>query len=183
MLMMHGFTGSKNEFTIAGTETGLYTFIADRLAEAGIASLRIDFTGSGEWQDTTFSGQIADAVDAFDYLQVLPKVDGSRIGILGFSQGAGRRASGRHAARDRCGRPLGTGDQSDGTLFHPHGRRQGRDDHRQSFLGQADHTEGRILSRIAAIRISPRWSIRGRSRRMAPIASTSPTPRWPTCGW
>ncbi|QRZ16063.1 hypothetical protein JWJ88_21185 (plasmid) [Paracoccus methylovorus] len=74
--MMHGFTGSKNEFTIAGTETGLYTFIADRLAEAGIASLRIDFTGSSEWQDTTFSGQIADAVDAFGYLQVLPKVDG-----------------------------------------------------------------------------------------------------------
>lgn len=91
VLMMHGFTGSKNEFTIAGTETGLYTFMADQLAEAGIASLRIDFTGSGEssgeWQDTTFSGQIADAVNTFDYLQTLPKVDGSRIGILGYSQG------------------------------------------------------------------------------------------------
>lgn len=91
VLMMHGFTGSKNEFTIAGTETGLFAFMADRLAEAGIASLRIDFTGSGEssgqWQDTTFSGQIADAIDAFDHLQTLPEVDGSRIGILGYSQG------------------------------------------------------------------------------------------------
>lgn len=91
VLMMHGFTGSKNEFTIAGTETGLYAFMADRLAEADIASLRIDFTGSGEssgeWEDTTFSSQIADAIDVFDYLQTLPKVDGSRIGILGYSQG------------------------------------------------------------------------------------------------
>lgn len=91
VLMMHGFTGSKNEFPIAGTETGLFTYVAGELAKAGIASLRIDFTGSGEssgkWEDTTFSGQIADAVDAFDYLQTLPTVDGGRIGILGYSQG------------------------------------------------------------------------------------------------
>ncbi|WP_168217365.1 alpha/beta hydrolase [Paracoccus liaowanqingii] len=91
VLMMHGFTGSKNEFSIGGTEIGLYTFMADKLAQAGIASLRIDFTGSGEssgsWEDTRFSGQIADAVHAFDYLQTLPSVDGSRIGILGYSQG------------------------------------------------------------------------------------------------
>lgn len=91
VLMMHGFTGQKNEFDIAGTQTGLFTFMADKLAQAGIASLRIDFTGSGEssgkWEDTTFSGQIADAIDAFDYLQTLPQVDGSRVGILGYSQG------------------------------------------------------------------------------------------------
>lgn len=91
VLMMHGFTGSKNEFTMRGTQTGLFTFMAEELARSGIASLRIDFTGSGEssgdWAQTTFSGQIADAVDAFDYLQTLPKVDGRRVGILGYSQG------------------------------------------------------------------------------------------------
>lgn len=91
VLMMHGFTGQKDEFTIAGTETGLYTFMAAKLADAGTASLRIDFTGSGEssgaWEETTFSGQIDDAIRAFDYLQALPEVDGERIGILGYSQG------------------------------------------------------------------------------------------------
>lgn len=91
VLILHGFTGQKEEFVIGGTETGLFTDIARRLAEAGIASLRIDFAGSGEsggaWEDTTFSGQIADAVAVFDQLQVLPNVDGSRIGILGYSQG------------------------------------------------------------------------------------------------
>lgn len=91
VLMMHGFTGGKNEFTVGGTQTGLFALMAATLAQSGIASLRIDFTGSGEssgdWAQTTFSGQIADAVDAFDYLQTLPKVDGSRVGILGYSQG------------------------------------------------------------------------------------------------
>ncbi|MDT1064569.1 alpha/beta hydrolase [Paracoccus sp. CPCC 101403] len=91
VLMLHGFTGSKNEFTVAGTETGLFTLMAEELAKAGIASLRIDFAGSGEssgtWEQTTFSGQIADAVDAFDYLQIMPGVDAHRIGILGYSQG------------------------------------------------------------------------------------------------
>lgn len=91
VLMMHGFTGSKNEFEMAGAKTGLFTYMAAQLAEAGIASLRIDFTGSGEssgdWAKTTFTGQIADAVDAFDFLQTLPKVDGHRLGILGYSQG------------------------------------------------------------------------------------------------
>jgi fermentation-respiration switch protein FrsA (DUF1100 family) len=91
VLMLHGFTGQKNEFTIATTDVGLYTFTAEKLAEAGIASLRIDFHGSGEsageWADTTFSGQIKDATIAFDYLQALPGLDGSKVGILGYSQG------------------------------------------------------------------------------------------------
>lgn len=91
VLMMHGFTGQKNEFDIAGTQTGLYTHMAQQLAKAGIASLRFDFAGSGEssgdWADTTFSGQIRDAIRAFDHLQALETVDGDRIGILGYSQG------------------------------------------------------------------------------------------------
>lgn len=91
VLMLHGFTGSRNEFPIADSEVGLFTHAASKLAEAGIASLRIDFVGSGEsggaWEDTTFSGQIADAVAAFDWLQVQDGVDGTRLGVLGYSQG------------------------------------------------------------------------------------------------
>jgi pimeloyl-ACP methyl ester carboxylesterase len=91
VLMLHGFTGSRNEFPVAGGDVGLFTHAAAKLAEAGIASLRIDFTGSGQsggaWEDTTFSTQIADAVSAFDYLQTLDGVDGDRVAILGYSQG------------------------------------------------------------------------------------------------
>lgn len=91
VLMLHGFTGQKDEFPMASSQTGLFAHTAERLAEVGIASLRIDFHGSGEsdgkWEETTFSGQIQDAVLAFDHLQALASVDNSRIGILGYSQG------------------------------------------------------------------------------------------------
>jgi alpha/beta superfamily hydrolase len=72
--------------------TWLFAYTAARLADSGIASLRIDFNGSGEragtWEETTFSGQIKDAVLAFDYVvQAIPNVDVSKVGILGYSQG------------------------------------------------------------------------------------------------
>lgn len=91
VLMLHGFTGQKNEFQLAKTGIGLFAYAAAKLAEQGIATLRIDFNGSGDsagnWIDTTFSGQINDAMLAYDYLQTLRDVDGSRVGILGYSQG------------------------------------------------------------------------------------------------
>lgn len=91
VLMLHGFTGQKDEFPMATSQTGLFAHTAERLADVGMASLRIDFHGSGEsdgrWEETTLSGQIQDAVLAFDYLQALASVDNSRIGILGYSQG------------------------------------------------------------------------------------------------
>lgn len=91
VLMLHGFTGQKDELPVATVNIGLFAYTAKRLAESGIASLRIDFHGSGEsdgqWEDTTLTGQIGDAVLAFDYLQTLASVNGSKIGILGYSQG------------------------------------------------------------------------------------------------
>ena len=90
VLMLHGFTGQRDEFPNP-EGTALFAHAADALARSGIASLRIDFTGSGEsggeWTETTFSGQVRDAVAAFDHLQALDGVDGSRVGILGYSQG------------------------------------------------------------------------------------------------
>jgi len=57
VLMLHGFTGQKNEISVAGHDMGLYEYTAAALAEAGIVSLRLDF------------------------------IDPGRIEILGYSQG------------------------------------------------------------------------------------------------
>ncbi|WP_421851709.1 alpha/beta hydrolase [Oricola sp.] len=102
VLLLHGFTGSRDELPVKDTEEGVFSRTARLLAEAGYASLRIDFRGSGEsggeWADTTFSGQVTDAVAAIDWLKENPEVDGSNIAIVGWSQG-GLVAG--HAAEER----------------------------------------------------------------------------------
>ena len=91
VLLLHGFTGSRHELPVLNTEETMYGRTARNLAERGYASLRIDFLGSGEsdgaWEDTTFTGQIADAFTALEYVTGLEGVDAERIGILGLSQG------------------------------------------------------------------------------------------------
>lgn len=103
-LMLHGFTGSRHELGVAGTEEGVYSRTARLWAERGLASLRIDFRGSGEsegaWEDTTFTGQTRDALAAVDWLSTDPRVDGARIALLGWSQG-GLIASATAANDDR----------------------------------------------------------------------------------
>lgn len=91
VLLLHGFTGSRHELPVKDTDEGVFSRTARLLAEAGYASLRIDFRGSGDsdgnWEDTTFSGQIADATAAIDWLKTQSNVDASRLGIIGWSQG------------------------------------------------------------------------------------------------
>ncbi|WP_286202958.1 alpha/beta hydrolase family protein [Rhizobium lusitanum] len=102
VVMFHGFGGSRDELAIKDTKDGVFSRSARLLAESGYASLRIDFRGSGEsdgkWADTTFSGQIKDGIAAVDWLKASDKVDGSRISILGWSQGG---LVGAHVARAR----------------------------------------------------------------------------------
>ena len=102
VLLLHGFKGSRHELAVKNTDQGVYSRTAQALAKNGFASLRIDFRGSGEsdgqWLDTTFSKQIQDAVKAIDWLKKNNTVDGSRIAIVGWSQG-GLIAS--HAAKER----------------------------------------------------------------------------------
>ncbi|MEM6429713.1 MAG: alpha/beta fold hydrolase [Deinococcota bacterium] len=91
VLLLHGFTGTRDELPVLGTEEGMFSRSARVLAEQGYASLRIDFRGSGEsageWADTTFGGQISDARAALGYIETLPNVDTTRIGVIGLSQG------------------------------------------------------------------------------------------------
>lgn len=93
VLLLHGFTGSRDELPIPGTEEGVFSRTARLLAERGYASLRIDFRGSGEsladltFADTTFEGQVADALAAIDWLQAEPRVAGEDVFVIGWSQG------------------------------------------------------------------------------------------------
>jgi len=93
VLLLHGFTGSRDELTIPSTGEGVFVHTANSLAENGYASLRIDFRGSGEstsdftYEETTFEGQVADAMAAVKHLMASDKVDGDDIHVIGWSQG------------------------------------------------------------------------------------------------
>jgi hypothetical protein len=90
VLLLHGFTGSRDELPIGGSNEGVFSRTARLLAEKGFASLRIDFLGSGQstdrpWEATTFSGQIDDAVRSVVYLK--ERFPDHPIALLGWSQG------------------------------------------------------------------------------------------------
>lgn len=97
VLMLHGFGGQMNSLALEGTEENAYSRAARVFSGQGYATLRIDFIGSGEsdglWEDTTVSGQIANAETAIDYIKTLSFVDENRIGIMGMSQGSWVAAS------------------------------------------------------------------------------------------
>ncbi len=87
VLMLHGFASSRNEVG------DMYLRLASALAERGVGSLRIDFSGwgesAGDMAASTVSGMVNDAELALAYLQGVEGIDASRLGILGFSLGGG----------------------------------------------------------------------------------------------
>ena len=87
VLLLHGFASSKDEVG------DMYKNLAAKLAAQGVASLRIDFQGSGAskipFEQMTFTNQVSDAQAAFDYLKGLSGVDAQRLGVVGFSMGGG----------------------------------------------------------------------------------------------
>lgn len=70
-----------------------YPRLSRLLAEHGIATLRVDYRGTGDsdgnYTMTTFSTQISDAVAAVEFIRrkLGHTVDSNSIGMLGFSQG------------------------------------------------------------------------------------------------
>ncbi|MEM6421293.1 MAG: alpha/beta fold hydrolase [Pseudomonadota bacterium] len=89
-LLLHGYTGARNEIPVAGGE-GMFARTARRFAALGIATLRIDFIGSGrsdgDWADTRFSTQARDAARAARALRVEFAGSDLSLGVLGYSQG------------------------------------------------------------------------------------------------
>jgi len=86
VLMLHGFASDKDEVG------GIYRRLAEALAQRGRASLRIDFAGSGDSEQShlelTYPGMVADARAALDWLVARPETVGARVGVQGFSLGS-----------------------------------------------------------------------------------------------
>lgn len=85
VVMLHGTGSNRDE---AGSA---YVYASRAMAAAGIASLRIDFVGSGDstesYVDYNFTTAEEDAIAAKNYLKRVVGIDGKRIGLMGWSQG------------------------------------------------------------------------------------------------
>jgi alpha/beta superfamily hydrolase len=85
VIIYHGFCGNK-----MGPHF-MFVKLCRNLEALGIASIRFDFSGSGEsdgeFIDMTLGTEIAEANNILDYVENLKFVDKSKIGILGFSMG------------------------------------------------------------------------------------------------
>lgn len=85
VVLFHGFTGDRME------SHWLFVKCSRALAEAGIASLRFDFYGSGEsegrFREVTLAGEISDARRAVEFFRARKGIDAARVGLLGLSLG------------------------------------------------------------------------------------------------
>jgi dienelactone hydrolase len=91
VLLLHGDLSSRDE------NADMFARLAAALAARGIASLRIDFAGTGDSEEPDLSldypTMVFDATASLDYLQQDPTGDGAidpaKIAILGLSRGGG----------------------------------------------------------------------------------------------
>lgn len=86
VVMLHGTGSDRNE------ARNSFKHSAQILAEKyGIATIRIDFAGSGDsqasYQEYTFESAVADAVTAAQYMAHKKEIDAKKIGVMGLSQG------------------------------------------------------------------------------------------------
>jgi dienelactone hydrolase len=85
VLLLHGDLGDRNS---AGDS---FARLANALARRGVASLRIDFAGSGESEEPDteldYASMVQDARAAVTYLQHDPRVRSDKVAVLGFSRG------------------------------------------------------------------------------------------------
>jgi alpha/beta superfamily hydrolase len=85
VIFFHGFTGDRME------SHWLFVKCARALAQAGFASLRFDFYGSGEsegeFRQATLHGEISDATAAVDYFRRCKGIDREKVALVGLSLG------------------------------------------------------------------------------------------------
>lgn len=84
VVMNHGFGGYKDE-------GNGFVYISRMLAEKGIASIRMDFAGTGDdtrdFTDYTLTSAASDANDCVDYAIENANIDDTKLGIFGYSNG------------------------------------------------------------------------------------------------
>lgn len=85
LVMFHGFTGTISE------KHFLLSRLSRHVVEMGVATLRLDFGGSGEsdgdFYDVTPRTEVEDGCAILTYGCSLPEVDSHRVGLLGYSLG------------------------------------------------------------------------------------------------
>lgn len=93
ILIFNGYAGHRKELVFPNTQEYIWERLSRILAQQGLASLQIDFRGSGDsdgdFTITSFSSQISDALAAMDYTtkNLRDMIDWKTVGVLGFSQG------------------------------------------------------------------------------------------------
>ena len=84
VVIAHGFGGSRNE-------TGVFVTVAKELAIRGVASIRMDFPGSGDSTESFANNNLTNMLDDIeasrDYAIAQPQVDSNRVGLFGWSMG------------------------------------------------------------------------------------------------
>jgi uncharacterized protein len=85
VVLFHAFTGNRLE------SHAMFVKCSRALAQAGIASLRFDFYGSGEsegeFREMSLRGEIADGRSAVAFFRQQPGIDPDSVGLLGFCLG------------------------------------------------------------------------------------------------
>lgn len=85
VLLLHGDLSSRDE------NGGLFARLAAILAANGIASLRVDFAGSGDSPEPDlaldYPNMVDDASASLTYLQGEGRIDPARVAVLGLSRG------------------------------------------------------------------------------------------------
>ena len=84
IVLLHGHGGTRHE-------NGAFTELAAKLADIGIASVRMDFPGCGDsteaFTHNNITAMLHDVAAAFEFAVSQPGIDEGRVGILGYSMG------------------------------------------------------------------------------------------------
>ena len=84
VLMAHGFCATRHE-------NGAFTMLAEKLAEAGIASIRCDFPGCNDSTESHEFNNLENNMDNLDslleYMKEYCDIDEFRVGMVGYSMG------------------------------------------------------------------------------------------------